>query len=75
MSEHSDRDLLVRIDTRTEATAKDVALLKRIVIEGNGQPPLTSQFATLRERSKNQGRQLAALWGVVLGLIGGINFK
>lgn len=42
--------MLVRIDERTEATAKKVDVLYQIVVEGNGKPALVTQTATLEHR-------------------------
>lgn len=67
--------LIQRIDERTENTEKSVDKLLHAMFEGNGQPSVFSQLATLTERSKNDRRQIAALFGMVLGLIGGTNLK
>jgi hypothetical protein len=50
MASDNTRDLLVRIDERTEQTQKDVDLLKHVILEGNGTPALTVQVATLNTR-------------------------
>jgi len=50
MANDNARDLLVRIDERTEQTQKDVNLLKHVILEGNGTPALTVQVATLNTR-------------------------
>jgi len=40
-------ELLGRLDERTERTEQDVGLLKHVLIEGNGVPPVTVQLAIL----------------------------
>jgi hypothetical protein len=50
MANDNTRDLLVRIDERTEQTQKDVDLLKHVILEGNGTPALTVQVATINTR-------------------------
>lgn len=50
VSNDNARDLLIRIDERTEQTQKDVDLLKHVILEGNGTPPMTVQIATMFTR-------------------------
>lgn len=50
MATDNARDLLIRIDERTEKTQKDVDLLKHVILEGNGTPALTVQVATINTR-------------------------
>ncbi len=46
------KEMLVRIDERTEQTQKDVDKLKHVLLEGNGSPAITIQVATQAERLK-----------------------
>lgn len=71
MSEDT-RDLLIRIDERTEQTQKDVDLLKHVILEGNGTPALTVQVATLDHRMRSiedNKKDTAVPRHVTIGLI------
>jgi hypothetical protein len=46
------KEMLARIDERTDQTQKDVDLLKHVILEGNGTPAMTVRVATQDERLK-----------------------
>ncbi len=53
MSDNSEmKEMLVRIDERTEQMQDDVGKLKHVLLEGNGSPAITVQVATQAERLK-----------------------
>ena len=53
MNDHDVRELLVRLDERTETMADDIDQVKHVLLEGNGTPAITVQVATMNERLKS----------------------